>query len=59
MCECVWEGKMLNFRKMSLDGMDGTSVGIAKWCARTCVVEQGREISILSQLRTELVCHLA
>ena len=29
---------------------------ICGWCARACVVEQGREISILSQLRTELRC---
>ena len=49
----------VEFSKDELDGMDGTSVLIAKWCARTCVVEQGREISILSQLRTELMCHLA
>ena len=52
------KGKMWNFWKISLDGMDGISVWIAERCARTCVVEQGREISILSQLRTELVCHV-
>ena len=56
---CVWwEGENVKFRKMSLDGMDGISVGFADWCARACVAGQGREISILSQLRTELVCHL-
>ena len=58
MCACVGRDKSGKFWKMSLDGMDGISVWIAEWCARTCVVEQGREISILSQLRTELVCHL-
>ena len=52
----VWEGKNMEFQKMRLDEMDGISVWIAEWCARTCVVEQGMEISILSQLRTELVC---
>ena len=31
---------------------------ICRWCARAGVAEQGREISILSTLRTELVLHL-
>ena len=31
---------------------------ICRWCARAGVTEQGREISILSPLRTELVLHL-
>ena len=38
-----------NKRKTCLDEMDGDSVWEVKWCARTCVVEQGWEISILSQ----------
>ena len=50
----VWEGKNVEFRKMRLDEMDGISVWIAEWCARACVAEQGREISILSQLRTRV-----
>ena len=54
MCECVgWEN--VEFSKYELDGMDGISVWIAERCARAYVAEQGREISILSQLRTELV----
>jgi len=43
---------------MSMDGMDGISVWFADWCAYACVAGQRREISILSRLRTELVCHL-
>ena len=58
MCECVGREKY-EISKDELDGMDGTSVLIAKWCARTCVVEQDWEVSILSQLRTKLMCHLA
>ena len=46
----MWEGKNVKFRKMSLDGMDDISVWFADWCARACVAEQGREISIFSQL---------
>ena len=42
-------------RRIYLDEMDGILVGIAKWCAHTGVVEQGWEMSILSQLRTELL----
>ena len=42
------KGKCEKKSKDELDGMDGTSVWIAEWCAHTCVVEQGREISILS-----------
>ena len=36
----VWEGKNVEFRRMRLDEMDGTSVGIAEWCARACVAKQ-------------------
>ena len=32
--------------------------GFAIWCARANVAGQRREISILSCLRTELVCHI-
>ena len=41
-------GFLENKRKTCLDEMDGDSVWDTKWCARTCVVEQGWEISILS-----------
>jgi len=38
---------------------DGWHFGVnCRWCAYARVVEQGREISILSPLRTELVLHL-
>ena len=36
----------------AFNGMDGISVWFVDWCAHACVAEQGREISILSQLRT-------
>ena len=52
------EGIKVDFQKMSLDGKDGISVRFAVWCARAGVAGQGREMSILSQLRTELVLHL-
>ena len=39
---------------------NGISVGIVVLEARTVMVEQeGWEISILSQLKTELMCHLS
>ena len=59
MCGKGKGGFVENKWKMCLDEMDGISVWIARRCARTCVVEQGWDISILSQLRTESMCHLA
>ena len=55
MYECVRRKNVEIFGNQKKDEMDGTSVSIAKRCARTCVVEQGWEISILSQLKTELM----
>ena len=42
MCECVGRENVEFLEtkiKISLDEIDGTSVGIAKRCAHTCVVE--------------------
>ena len=46
--------------KIYLDKVDGVScVKYLMWRARTFVVEHGWKISILSCVRTELMCHLA
>jgi hypothetical protein len=46
--------------KNCLDEMDGIScVKCLMWRTRTFVVENGWEISILSFVRIELMCHLA
>ena len=39
MRECVGRENAEIFENQKKDEMDGTSVGIAKRCARTCVVE--------------------
>ena len=61
-CEII-KGRKMEFlenkRKKCLDEMDGCFLCEMPCCARTFVVEQGWEISILSQLKTELMCHLA
>ena len=55
---CVWEGIKVDFLKDEFR-RDGWHFSvICRWCARAGVAEQGREISILSPLRTELVLHL-
>ena len=57
MC-AYWEGINVVFLKDE-SRRDGWHFSvICRWCARAGVAEQGREISILSQLRTELVLHL-
>ena len=62
MCECVGREKvdfLENKRRHAEMRWMVIPVWDAKWCAHTFVVEQeGWEISILSQLRTELMCHL-
>ena len=40
MCECVGRENVEIFGNQKKDEMDGTSVWIAKKCARTFVVEQ-------------------
>ena len=65
MCECVGRENVEILETKEKDVKMGWMNGIP-WVdchtleARTVVVEQeGWEISILSQLRTELMCHLA
>jgi hypothetical protein len=49
-----------NKGKNYLDEMDGVCcVKCLMWSTRTFVVEHGWEISILSCVRIELMCHLA
>ena len=62
----VWERKMWNFletkeKDVKMGWMNGISwVDCHTLEARTVVVEQeGWKISILSQLSTEVMCHLA
>ena len=52
----MWDGINVVFFKEGLDGMDGNSTDLP--FARAVVAGQGREISTLSPLRTELVLHL-
>ena len=55
---CVLEGMKCGFLKDE-SRRDGWHFSvICRWCARAGVAEQRREISILSSLRTELMCHL-
>ena len=54
-----WDFWEIKEKKDQMRWMNGISCVNCHMEARTFVVEQDWEISILSQLRTELMCHLA
>ena len=55
---CVWDGINVVFCKESVDGMDGISTDLPFGVLVPMWQGKRREISILSCLRTELMCHL-